>query len=145
MYRMSSIVSDKLTLTKNIGNILRTFMSRDIAMQFTSVKPMLNKQVLKSTQLYSCIKGKIITKIYKLPTIMDWFALYSMFSETKFFFWLISDAVTKVFSKSAATPLSEEKILKSIRSVLDNAKDWDGQRFVRINKKKLENTTNVSL
>ncbi|XP_043271934.1 outer spore wall assembly protein SHE10-like isoform X2 [Venturia canescens] len=109
MFRMLSIVSDKLTLTKNIGNILRTYLSRDIAMQFTSVKPMPNKHVFKSTEIYSCVK----------------------------------DAVIKVFSKSVTTPLSEENILKSLRSVLDNAKDWDGQRFVRINKKKMDNSSNV--
>ena len=45
-------------LTKSVTNILRKFMSRDIALRFTAVKQSLGKLILKDTYFAECLKGK---------------------------------------------------------------------------------------
>lgn len=42
--------------------------------------------------------------------------------------------MTKKFSKSLTSPLSDSKFKKSLQSVVNNVKDWDGQRLMRKSK-----------
>jgi len=44
-------------VTKNVGQILRTFLSQDLATKFTTIKPVHGKYVFRSTKMYCCIQG----------------------------------------------------------------------------------------
>lgn len=65
-----------------------------------------------------------------------------VFIQTNFFHCL-SEVLTKKFSSSQSCPLSEDKIKKSLQSVINNVKDWDGQRCIRMNKSTDKNAENA--
>lgn len=51
-------VDTSATVIKSLTNILKKYMSRDLAMTFTAVKKMEGKQILKTTIFSSCIQSK---------------------------------------------------------------------------------------
>jgi len=58
--QFSQSLNRKSSLTRNLGQLLRCCMSRNLATSFTTVKAMAGKHVLSDTKLYKCFKGKLI-------------------------------------------------------------------------------------
>lgn len=61
VHQMSSLyflLDRENVLTKSVTNILRKFMSRDVALKFTAVKQSVGKLILKETYFAECLKGK---------------------------------------------------------------------------------------
>jgi len=50
----------------NVGEILRMYFSKDLAIKFTTVKAVPEKYVFCGTELYLCIQGTIYKTIFEL-------------------------------------------------------------------------------
>ncbi|KAG8042173.1 hypothetical protein G9C98_000164 [Cotesia typhae] len=56
--RLYFSLDGKITITRNMGNIIRAYISRDVALSFVAVKSTSNKKVFKDTTFLTCIKNK---------------------------------------------------------------------------------------
>lgn len=64
----------KLPLQRNIGNILKKYMARDLLRSYTAVKKTAGKRVLKSTNLYQRLRGSTTSSVpmfTKIPIVLS--------------------------------------------------------------------------
>lgn len=55
-------------MSKCIVRMLKMFISKDVAVQFTAIKQAKGKKIMKTTNLFSCVEGDIfLLYINKTP------------------------------------------------------------------------------
>ncbi|XP_071649381.1 uncharacterized protein [Temnothorax longispinosus] len=91
--RIRSQINVKQDTSKNLGEIVRFFMIRLVALKFTAVKKMKDKELFKDTYLYKVLEG--------------------------------------LFLSAHKESINSKQFQQLMGKVLNNAKDWDGFRFVR--------------
>lgn len=57
---MENTIDAHTILSRNVLAVIRKFFHRNLAMKYTCLKKIENKQTLKPSIFYDCIKGKII-------------------------------------------------------------------------------------
>ena len=59
-----SLYAQKNTLSKNLTSILKSFLTREMALKFTAVKKTEGKEIFKTTKFCNYIEGNfLITKV----------------------------------------------------------------------------------
>ncbi|KYN28517.1 hypothetical protein ALC57_02064, partial [Trachymyrmex cornetzi] len=86
-------INVKQDFSKNLGEIVRLFIARVVAIKFTAVKKVKDKEILKDTNFYKLIEGQFLS----------------------------------VHKES----INSRQFGQLMGKVLNNAKDWDGFRFIR--------------
>lgn len=56
---LCSYIDNNITLSKNILNMIRVYMSKDLAVLFTAIRPSGNKMILKDTLFCKCLLRKL--------------------------------------------------------------------------------------
>ena len=55
----------ELISRKTITNVLKKYLSQNVALEFTAIRPSGTKAIFKDTKMYKCMFGKNICKILK--------------------------------------------------------------------------------
>lgn len=148
-------INSSESLSKIIVNILKKWLSKDVAMEFTAVKVIGEKIVMKDTRFCKCLlskssffrflKHQLISRYFPwIITLLfnNIFHFLFQWDDIRFFLILAEAFEIKMAADPKMAVLSEKTFFEKLGAVLGNARDWEGRKTAeRSQKNKNTETT----
>ncbi|XP_025269820.1 uncharacterized protein LOC105257926 [Camponotus floridanus] len=65
LYHIKRSIDERRALVRNMGSIIRQYMSQNVAKNYTTVKKVAGKKVFKETEFYNCLEAAVSNKFKK--------------------------------------------------------------------------------